>query len=246
MRFFISRVLAVWLVLAAAATLAAGCAGNTASASDATSRQARVRAFAAEVNLHASDLPGFKIVAGAMGEPGALPSPLPREAEVCDGGPLINGARRGVASAVFQQQHAPIQTVVSAVYPTRDPSVASTYIAAADSASGRRCIQREEIRRSDAARVQRKSEVVALDQPAADAPVSGARVWRCLVSDHACNGSPVRSFTDRLWFAAGRYVVVLVYIAGPRNEAKGPESLALPLERRLIARLYRRAQAHKP
>jgi hypothetical protein len=128
----------------------------------------------------------------------------------------------------------------------RDPSVASAYITAADSTSGLGCIQREETRRSDAARVPRKSEVVALRPPLAGAPVSGVRVWRCLTGEPTCKSSPTRSFTDRLWFAAGPYVVALVYIAGPRNEAKGPKPLALPLERQLIGLLYSRAQRHQP
>jgi hypothetical protein len=51
---------------------------------------------------------------------------------------------------------------------------------------------------------------------------------------------------DRLWFTSGPYVVTLVYIAPARNEAKGSDPLALPLERRLLAELYSRAQAHKP
>lgn len=237
------RILAIWLVLGAAATLAAGCAENTASASDAASGQAGVRAFAGEVNLRASDIPGFKVLAGALGEQGAPPRPVPRRVEECDGGPLVNEVSRGVASSVLQKSTFPIQTVVSAVYPMRDASVASAYVAAADSHTGLDCIQGEEIRKRDAARVQRKSEVVALRQPLAGTPVSGVRVWRCLPSAPTCKSSPVRSFTDRLWFAAGRYVVMLVYIAGPRNEAKGPQPLALPLERRLVALLYSRAQA---
>ena len=60
-----------------------------------------------------------------------------------------------------------------------------------------------------------------------------------------CKNSADRSFTDRLWFAAGPYVVTLFYIAPAHNEAKGPDPLALPVERHLIALLYNRAQAHK-
>jgi hypothetical protein len=169
---------------------------------------------------------------------------VPRRVEECDGGPLADVASRGTASPLLQKSTFPIQTVLSVVYPMRDASVASAYVVAADSRTGLDCIQREEIRKRDAARVQRKSEVVALRQPLAGTPVSGVRVWRCLPSAPTCKSSPVRSFTDRLWFAAGRYVVMLVYIAGPRNEAKGPGPLALPLERRLAALLYSRAQAH--
>jgi hypothetical protein len=242
----VSRAFVVWLALGATATLAVGCAGNTASASDAASKPGQAGAFAGEVNLRASDLPGFKVVGGTLGEQGAPPGPVPRQVEECDGGPLAGVASRGTASALLQKSTFPIQTLLSVVYPMRDASVASAYLAAADSRTGLDCIQREEIRKRDAARVQRKSEVVALAQPLAGAPVSGVRVWRCLPSAPTCKRSPVRSFTDRLWFAVGRYVVALVYIAGPRNEAKGPQPLALPLERRLIALLYSRAQAHKP
>ena len=39
--------------------------------------------------------------------------------------------------------------------------------------------------------------------------------------------------------------MTLFYIAPPDNEAKGPDPLALPLERHLIALLYNRAEAHK-
>jgi hypothetical protein len=40
--------------------------------------------------------------------------------------------------------------------------------------------------------------------------------------------------------------VVLVYIAGPRNEARTGAPVALPVEHHLIALLYSRTQADKP
>lgn len=58
-----------------------------------------------------------------------------------------------------------------------------------------------------------------------------------------CKSRSVRGFADRLWCAAGPYVVALVYVAGSRNEAKTSESVALPVERRLIALLCGRARA---
>jgi hypothetical protein len=103
--------------------------------------------FARDVNLRASDVPGFKVVAATQGEHEAPPGPLPRRVEGCDGGPLVNGASRGVDSPLFQKQNVPIQTVGSAVYPMRDPSVASAYITAADRGRGLSCLQREEIRK---------------------------------------------------------------------------------------------------
>ena len=245
MRSRVRRIVAPWLVLTAAAALTAGCGSNAASASDVASEQAQARAFAAAINLSASDIPGFKVALAGEGEHEASLGPLSRRVEQCDGGPHVKGASRGVTSPLLQKQSVPIETVLSAVYPMRDPSIASAYITAADSRQGLGCVQREEIRKRDAARVRRKSEVVALRPPLGGVPVFGVREWRCLPGSQPCKSRGDRSFTDRLWFAAGPYVVMLAYIAGPQNEAKGPEPLALPLERQLIALLYSRAQAHK-
>ena len=242
MRPCVPRIAATWLVLGAAATLVGGCASNAASASETANEQAKTRAFASGVNLRPPDLPGFKVVLEAEGRSG----PLNRPIEECDGGPILNAVNHGVASALLQQRKVPVQTLSSEVYRTPSRSFASDYIKAADSRRGLGCVQREEVRKRDAVGLSGKSEVVALRPPLSGAPVSGVRVWRCLVRDRACKSSPARSFTDRLWFAAGPYIVTLFYIAGARNEAKGPEPLALPLERHLIALLYSRAHAHKP
>jgi hypothetical protein len=50
--------------------------------------------------------------------------------------------------------------------------------------------------------------------------------------------SPIDSSSQR-----ASYVVALVYVAGARNEAKGPAPGALGLEWRLVALLNGRAQA---
>jgi len=243
----IPRIAAAWLVLSAAGALAGGC-GTAASANDAANGHVGTRVFASEVNLRASDVPGFKVVAATQGEQQAQPGPLPQRVEQCDGGPVVNGASRGVASPLFQMQKVPIQTVVSGVYLMRDPSAASAYITAADRGRGLHCLQREEIRKRAGlgTLAQGRIEVSALRPLLGDASVSGVRVWRCLPGSKPCKSRSDRSFTDRLWFTAGPYVVALFYIAGPRNEAKGPEPLALPIERRIVALLHGRAQAHKP
>jgi len=176
------------------------------------------------------------------------PSPLDRRIELCDGGPIVSAADHGVFSPLIQKQRVPVQTVLSGVYRMTSPSIAAAYIRAADSRRGLRCIEREEIRKRAAlpAGVRGEIEVSALRRPLGAAAASGARVWKCLAGPQPCSRSSSRSFTDRLWFAAGPYVVALFYIAGPRNEAKGHEPLALPLERRLVALLYSRAGARKP
>lgn len=244
MRLRAPVIAAVWLALAGgAAMLATGCAGSTASARETAGERAQTRAFAGSVNLRSADLPGFKIV--FEGEEGR-PSPLDRRIELCDGGPLVSTANRGVFSPLLQAQKVPVQTVLSGVYRMKSPSSAAAYLEAADGTRGLRCIEREEVhkRASLSPGVRGRIEVSALRRPLGAAGISGVRVWNCLPGRQLCSARAVRSFNDRLWFAAGRYVVALFYIAGARNEAKGSEPLALPLERRLIALLHSRAQAH--
>lgn len=247
MRLRIARILPAWLALGTAVAFAVACAGNAASANDARSEQAEVRVFASEINLRRTDVPGFKIVAATQGENEAPPGPLPRPVEECDGGPVVNRDSRGVASPLLQTPNVPIQTIVSAVYAMRNPSVASAYLRAGDSDRGLGCLHQEEIRKR--ARlgvvVRGRIEVSALRPIPELVAVSGVRVWHCFPGSKHCARRSVRSFTDRLWFAAGRYVIVLAYIAGARNEAKTPEPVALPVERRIIALLYGRAQAHR-
>jgi hypothetical protein len=245
-RLPIARIPSGWLALGTAVALAMGCMSNAASANDAASEQAVARALASEINLRGTDLSGFEVVAGTQGENEVQPGPLPRRVEKCNGGPTVNPANRGVASPLFQTPDVPIQTIVSAVYAMPAPSMSTSYLIAGDSKHGRGCLQREEIRKRAAlGRLARGRIEVSAFRPIPDlAAVSGVRVWRCLPGSKPCKRRSDRSFTDRLWFAAGRYIVVLVYIAGPRNEAKTSESVALPVERRIIALLYGRAQAH--
>ncbi len=243
MRHGLPRVVAIWLALAIGPTLAAGCAGGAASASETASEQAEARTFAAAVNLSPTDLPGFEVVTG--GEEGR-PGPLYRPIEQCDGGPIVDGADRGLYSPLIQKQSVPVQTSLSGVYRMANSSIAARYIRAADSRRGLRCIERYEIRKRATlpAGVRGRVEVSALRRPLGGAGVSGVRIWRCLAGPQPCDNSD--GFTDRLWFAAGPYVVTLFYIAGARNEAKGREPLALPVERRLIALLFGRAAVRKP
>ena len=197
-----------------------GAAGSGSTTAPITKAQAA--AYAHVVNLRISDLPGFKLALAGESEHGDAPSgPFPRPVEECDGGPVVNGASRGVASPLFQKESVPIQTILSIVYPMRDPSIASAYIAAADGGRGLGCLQREEVRKRAASGLHGNTEVVALAPPLAGAPVSGVRIWRCLPGSQPCRNRDDRSFTDRLWFAAGPYVVTIFYIAPAQNEAKG-------------------------
>ena len=116
-------------------------------------------AYAHTVNLRVSDLPGFKLALAGESEHGDAPSgPVPRPVEECDRGPVVNGASRGVASPLFQKRSVPIQTVLSVVYPMRDPSIASAYIAAADAGRGLGCVQREEVRKRAASGCKRRAK----------------------------------------------------------------------------------------
>jgi hypothetical protein len=240
-RIVVVSVVVVALIVGGVTIAVAGSGSTTAPIT-----KAQAAAYAHTVNLRVSDLPGFKLALAGESEHGDAPSgPLPRPVEECDGGPVVNGASRGVASPLFQKESVPIQTILSIVYPMRDRSIASAYIAAADGGRGLGCLQREEVRKRAASGLHGNTEVVALAPPLAGAPVSGVRIWRCLPGSQPCRNRDDRSFTDRLWFAAGPYVVTIFYIAPAQNEAKGPEPLALPIERHLITLLHTRAQAHK-
>ncbi len=172
------RIAATLLVLAAIAVLLAACGSSSHASStsapvgaDKPIANPQAIAYARAVNLRVSDLPGFKLALAGESEHGDAPSgPVPRPVEECDGGPVVNGASRGVASPLFQKESVPIQTILSVVYPMRDPSIASAYIAAADADRGLGCVQREEVQKRAASGLHQKSEVVALDPPLAGAP----------------------------------------------------------------------------
>lgn len=201
---------------------------RAAAAQEAVSEPTETRVFASEVNLRAVDVPGFKLIAAMSGESNAQPGPLPRRAEKCDGGPVAGVASYGVASPIFQQQKRRVQTVLSAVYPMRDSGTASAYIAAADARRGRGCLQREEIRKRASLRglARGRTEVAALHVPLPNVPASGVRVWRCLPGSTTRRNRLARTVTDRIWFAVGRYVVTLFYIATQRNATQRSEGAA--------------------
>lgn len=66
----------------------------------------------------------------------------------------------------------------------------------------------------------------------------------CVAAFQGCKSRHFRGFRDRLWFAAGPYVVMLGFVAGPSNGVNTQQAL-LPIERHLLALLYSHAQAHK-
>ncbi len=234
----------MWLVLGAAA-LVAGWAASAVSLGDTASEQTQTRAFASEVNLRAADVPGFKFISTTEREQEAFPGPLPLRVEECDGGPVVGRDSHGIGSGLALKEAPPIEITDSLVYPMHDPSSALAYIAAADSLRGLRCLQRDETRRHELAGlpgVRRRIEAVALRSPLGGSSVAGVRVWSCSPGPHPCKSRRVRSFTDRIWFATGPYVVALVFDVGVRNLANGPAPVALPDERRLVALLLGRAE----
>ncbi len=155
----------------------------------------------------------------------------------------MSARERGIVSPLLQHTSAPVQTVVSGVYRMASPSSAAAYVRAAASPRGLRCIEQAEARKGAAlpAGARGRIGVAALLSPLGSADVAGARRWRCLAGAKPCSGARAGSFTDRIWFASGPYVVALFYIVGARNEAKGSDLRALPLERRLVALLHDRA-----
>jgi hypothetical protein len=100
-----------WLVIGAVALVVCW-AESAPSLGEAASEQAETRTVAAEVNLHASDAPGFKVAFAEQGEAEeeVSPGPLRRQAEECAGGPVLNPGTRGVSSPLFQTKAVPIKT----------------------------------------------------------------------------------------------------------------------------------------
>ncbi len=229
-----SRLAQTCLVLAAAVTCMWAYTSKAAPLSEA-------RLFAGEVNLRASDLPGFKTVL-SLGE--TRSGPLDSRVEACDGGPILEGAVHGFVSALFERQKVPVQTVLSAVYRVHDPSTARRYIRAASGRRGLRCIVHDELAKS-AGLPRLKIALYSLRSSIGGAAISGVRRVRCIDFLRTCERRTPQGFQDRLWFVAGRYVVMLGFVAGPSNPATAHHSL-LPIERRLLALLHDRAQAHKP
>ncbi len=244
--------------LLATAFLAAGCGSNAASASVSAADWAQARAFAAQVNLKAADVPRFHTFL-SLDEPEPLPvgepaGPLKPQVERCDGGPIVDQTTPAVPSPIFQStkdapagQVSRVHTVLSAVYLMSSPSVATSYIAAAQSKRGLKCIERDEARkRAKKARV----DVSTLHPPLAGAAAFGIRVGNCLTIFAACRNGRAEDVRDRLWFAAGPYVVQLAFVAGAtfltRGEREAAHPVASPTERRLLALLYSRAQTRKP
>ncbi|MFI4977394.1 MAG: hypothetical protein ACHQC8_01760 [Solirubrobacterales bacterium] len=254
----VARIAPTSLALAAVAALAAGCGRNAASASVAAGERAQAHAFAAEVNLQAADVPHFRTVV-SLNEPEPPPigepeGPLKRQVEQCDGGPIVYQTTVAVPSSIFQStgdtpagQVPRVHTVLSAVYLMGSPSVATSYIAAAQSKRGLKCIERDEAaKRPKRTRV----DVSTLRPPLSAAPAFGLRVGTCLTIFTACRNGHAEEVKDRLWFAAGPYVVMLAFVAGPtvltRGELESAHPVASATERRLLGLLYSRAQANKP
>lgn len=178
----------------------------------------------------ANENAGFKaIYLGGEGNPG----PLNRRIETCDGGPVAPASKRGSISPLFQRLY-PVQTVVSGVYRMASASASSQYIEAADSPRGLQCIERDN----------HPAGVAAPNTLAFDIRVRlgatvlrGVRTVRCFDSTTKCEGKSIMSFTDRIWFKVGSYVVMLFFVAGPSNGMM-PRYALLPIEHRLLARLY--------
>jgi hypothetical protein len=231
-----------WIRLGVPAACACVALGSAAAAFGSGSAAPRLRVFAAAVNLRGSSVPGFKPVLGGGEEP-AHPGPVAGEVEACDGGPVMPSTSRGVASPLLQKERVPIETIVSAVYSMGSATRADGYLTAADSERGIACVEKAEEKQYAPLHAPETVEAVSLEAPSSLAGVSGVRVWKCLTSAAPCASSSVRSFEDRLWFATGRYVVTLYFIAGARNEAKGAGAVALPVEQRIVALLKRRAAA---
>lgn len=227
------RTIVAMLAIAATAMLAAGCGGSS-SAGSATApiTQARATAYAKAVNLKLADLPGMSVQSP---EGDAPAGPLGGEAARCSGAvnPALMVAR--IRSANFSgAAHELIRSTVivwpSVALATRDQVVGRSQRALL-------CAQRL-FSRELAQRIGVKLHVgqvrVSRRAPLPGVPGSfGVRIETPILGAHT--GS---DYVDAVAFVYGRSAVTL-YATGVQR----PVSEAT--ERRLLALLYTRAEAHK-
>lgn len=256
----VRRIIATWVVVMATVALLAGCGNSNPAASSEASTPvpARDSTYANAVNLRAGDVPGLE-VARVKHQSAFRSGPLGTVVEKCDGGLAGSGDVIGISSQSFARSDTrhtdtgvilsflPIERVHSTVYLTRSPAVASRAFSAAESARARSCLEHLVIS-SDATATREGAtaseplfthvEVSSLPSPLRRVPVYGLRT----TSDFAIEvpGTTGRSKYDEdsFGFMVGRAVITL-------RATGDPHPVPTTTERRLLALLYRRAEANQ-
>jgi hypothetical protein len=227
------------LFVCASAILGAGCGGN-ASKTHRLGASAQAVALANAINLRQADVPGRPARFERVRE--ARSGPLGNCDEASARGPigfLSQRFGRGGTRAL------PTESVSSGVYLMASQAQAVREIDALGSARARACIQHDverTIKKGERERAEpflaTPVEVVSLAPLLRPLPVTGMRrIVRLAIASPFSEGRS-RFYLDQCGFVVGRVLVDLLAVGSPHP-------LPLVTERRLLARLYSRAEAYK-
>jgi hypothetical protein len=223
----------------ASAILGAGC-GGSASKSDPLGASAPAAALANAINLRQADVPG-------------LSARFDRDRETRSG-PLGNCDQASARAPIgFLSQRfsrggtrvLPTESVSSGVYLMASEAQAVREFDALGSARARACIGQEVVRTIKKGERERAEpllatpvQVVSLAPPLRPMSVAGMRRTVRLATASPFSQGRSRYYLDQCGFVVGRVLVELLAVGSPHP-------LPLVTERRLLALLYSRAQAHE-
>jgi hypothetical protein len=245
----VRRIIPATLAFAVTGALAAGCGnGGGASANSALFRagspftKAQAIAYANAVNVRATDVPRLQ---AAPYKPRAETAAGPFGAAIdeCESAAVRAGVVLGISSQRFVHLSLPLQSVGSGVYYFKGAALAREYLAAADSPRFAACVKT--IASNEPRTITREGSKVAQpmfsDPRLSRLPVSlpGVQAYGLRLATHSPLSAPggTEAYTDFLSFVKGDAVITLTAIGKTHP-------FPAATERRTLARLYRRAQAH--
>jgi hypothetical protein len=227
------------LLVCASAILGAGC-GGSASKADPLGASAQAVVLAKAINLRQADVPGLSAYVERDRE--ARSGPLGNCDEALARAPI------GFLSKRFGRggtRVLPTESVSSGVYLMASEAQAVREFEALGSARARACIRHDVERTVKKGERERAEpflatpvEVVSLSPLLRPLPVAGMRrIVRLAIASSFSEGRS-RVYLDQCGFVVGRVLVDLLAVGSPHP-------LPLVTERRLLAVLYSRAEAHK-
>jgi hypothetical protein len=212
--------------------------------------QARIVAYAHEINLRASDVP--KLIAARYPWSGETAlGPIGAYVERCDSEAVDSGGAIGLRSTRFHSVSRsqtvgdslfPLESVQSAIYVMGSSGAASRELAAAATARGRQCLMRsllskDAIVRPEGAKVGvpvlSKIKISSVRWHMARALVYRWHTTAESATEEPRTGAP-NYYQDMLAFTVGPAIIVL-------NTVSSPEAFATTEEMRLLSVLYKRA-----
>jgi hypothetical protein len=225
------RIGAAWLALFATALLVAGCGGSVRAASRPITREQAV-VFAHAVNLRAGDVPGMDSFGDLETNGGVVNfrlTPTPG----CGSGD--NGEEFDVYSPVFRRGRG--ARFGGGAVPLPAEGLHSKVAVRQSAAEQERDFSAHVCDEAVSHAASRSTRTQTLRSLLPGVRVLGERTWR-VAPRASFRAATVTLYSDRFSFVVGPAVVVLAVSGAPRP----PHA---QLERRLLALLYSRAEAHK-